>query len=227
MRPWLTAVIVAVVTPLVPQGASAQDNRLYAGGSLFVSTQDSHRQGTAPSLPLTGVGGTTWGIGAEFGGLVTQHVAIGVEFTLPARIESVQETDYSRVFQIESRYRDVTLSGVARFRTSPLGTVRIAAVAGGGLVHESALQRRRDGLSLLGDASSGFGPYGEEIPTERWTTGVVFGGDVEVTVSRHLSVVPGLRIHWVRRSDDAGELMWFLGLSSVVWRPGFSLRASF
>jgi hypothetical protein len=227
VRCGLAAVVAALVLAVVPRGASAQDNRLYAGGSLFVSMQDSHRQGTAPSLPLTGVGGTTWGIGAEFGGLVAEHVAIGVEFTLPARIESVQETDYSRVFQTANRYRDVTLTGVVRFRTSPLGSVRIAAVAGGGLVHESALQRRRDGLSLFGDASGGFGPYGQEIPTDRWTTGIVFGGDVEVAVSPHLSVVPSLRIHLVRRSDDPGELMWALGLSSVVWRPGFSLRTTF
>jgi len=33
---------------------SGQDGRTYVGASAMVSTQDSHRQGSAPSLPTSG-----------------------------------------------------------------------------------------------------------------------------------------------------------------------------
>lgn len=226
LRAICAATVIAIT--LLPRQAAAQEPRIYVAASGFVSTQDSHRQGMAPSLPRSGVGGTTWGVGGEFGSFVTAHVGVGIEFTLPARIDAVQETDYFRVFQTANRYRDLTLSAVARVRSRPIGPVRIAAVGGAGIVQESSLQRRREAAgSFPYMVPVEFGPYGDEIKTTRWTYGAVVGGESEIALSRHVALVPGMRVQWIRRSDDPGELMWFLGLSSLVLRPSVALRANF
>jgi hypothetical protein len=130
--------------------------------------------------------------------------------------------------QVANRYRDTTLSGVVRIRTARLGAVRVAAVGAGGLVQESSIQRRRDAMGLFPFTTPVvFGPYGEEMPTTRWTYGISFGGEVEIALSSHTALVPGMRIQWVRRSEDPGELMWFLGLDAIVYRPSVGFRAYF
>jgi hypothetical protein len=211
-----------------PVRAHGQEGRVYAGASAFISTQDSHRQGTAPSLPRTGVGGTTVGGGAEFGGFVTEHVGLGVEFALPARITAVQETDYTRIFQVENRYRELTMFAVARAATRSAARIRLAAVGGAGLVQESSLQRRRDALGLFPlTPSVTFGPYSDQMTRTRWTYGVTFGGEAAIALSRHAALVPAMRVNWVHRSDDTNEPMWVLGLSSIVYRPSVGVRAYF
>src|SRR5512146_328203 len=101
---------------------------LFIGGSLFVSAQDSHRPGTSPDMPTAGVGGTTWGGTAEAGAFLTPVVSVGVEWSWPARLEAIQETDYSIVFQDRNRYRDMTVAFVAKAYTPGGRRVRAAAV---------------------------------------------------------------------------------------------------
>ena len=68
------------------------------------------------------------------------------------------------------------------------------------------------------------GPYGDFEQVGHTSWGVTFGGDVAVRVSRNISVVPQMRIHWIRRSlNDWHEL----GLSSYVFRTGVGVRATF
>jgi hypothetical protein len=62
-KPVLVLVFVAVLGQLAP--ASAEESRVYAGASGFVSLQGSHVQGSAPSLPTTGARGTALGVGVE------------------------------------------------------------------------------------------------------------------------------------------------------------------
>ena len=134
MKPILSALAIVLLGQLAP--AFAQDSRTYAGatGFLFAGSQ---RQASAPSLPTTGAGGTAIGVGFETGTFLTPRVALGAEVSLPGRFTSIQETDYSRVFQQKSHHRDVALSGVVRTMLGSSPRLRVGFVAGGGVVRES------------------------------------------------------------------------------------------
>ena len=60
MKPILGAFAIVLLGHQAP--AFAQDSEAYIGAGGFVSIQGSHRQGSAPSLPTTGAGGTTIGV---------------------------------------------------------------------------------------------------------------------------------------------------------------------
>jgi hypothetical protein len=224
-KPILPALAIVLLGQLTP--AIAQDSRGYAGVSGLVSIQGSHVQGSAPSLPTTGAGGTTVGVGLEAGAFLRPRIALGVEVGLPHRFTSIQETDYSRVFQQKSRHRDVALSGVVRavVRSSP--RLRVDLVAGGSVVNESTKQQRRDQLGLLPTYPPVFGPYSDEYSITRWTLGALAGADVEVPIAPRVALVPQIRAHFIRRSSDPSEQGWALGLDTLVLRPALSVRTTF
>jgi hypothetical protein len=150
-----------------------------------------------------------------------------VEANLPRRFTSIQETDYSRVFQQKSRHRDVTLSGVVRAVLDPSSRVRVDLVAGGSVVNESTLQQRRDQQGPLPTYPPVFGPYSDEYSFARWTLGVLAGADVELSIMPHVALVPQIRAHFIRRSSDPSEQAWALGLGTAVLRPALSVRTTF
>ena len=223
---WIRIALLYALTVTATE-AAAQPSRGYAGGAMFVSTQDSHRQGEAPSLPRTGVGGATWGVGGEAGWYLTPSFTIGVEFVLPARIESIQETDYFQIFQTENRYRDLTIATVARVSTPKVGPVRLGVVGGWCQIQESTFQRSRYMPGSTGTAVGTFGPWTLESTASRWTYGGLVGADLEVAAAPHVSVVPQFRMELIRRSQSTQDALWYLGLSSVVFRPGVAVRATF
>jgi hypothetical protein len=201
---------------------------VYVGGAVVLSTQGSHRPGTSPDLPTTGVGGTAIGVTGEAGVVVASHFAFGIEASLPSRFTSVQETDYSRVFQQESRHRDAAISGLFRATLGSPNRMRLGIVGGGGFVQESTLQRRRDQVGYLPSYPPVFGPYSKEYAFARWTVAALAGADVELAIRPHLSLVPQIRVHVVRRPDDpSAQPGWAMGLSSVVLRPSLGIRAAF
>jgi hypothetical protein len=225
MKPILPAIAIALLGHLTP--ALAQESKAYLGTGGFVSTQGSHRQGSAPSLPTTGAGGTTTGVALEAGVFVTARTALGVEISLPRRFTSIQETDYSRVFQQKSRHRDLALSGVVRRVLGPSSRLRVGLVAGAGVVNESTRQQRRDQQGPLPTYPPVFGPYSDEYSFTRWTLGALAGADVEMTIAPHVALVPQIRAHFIRRSSDPSEQGWALGLDPLVLRPALSIRATF
>jgi hypothetical protein len=218
---------MAVVAALGVATASAQDAGAYAGMGGMLSIQGSHRQGSGPSLPTTGADGTSVGVTAEAGAFLTPRVAIGLEVSLPRRFTSVQETQYLRVFQQESRHRDVIVSGLLRAVINPAQRVRLGIVGGGGVVQESTRQRRRDHEGPLPTYPPVFGPYSDEYAFTRWTAAALVGADVEIAIASRVTVVPQLRVHLVRRSSDPSQQGWALGLNSVVLRPAIGVRAAF
>ena len=225
MKPIVLAMAIALLGHLVP--ALAQDSRAYLGTGGFVSTQGSHRQGSAPSLPTSGAGGTTIGVGLEAGVFVTARTAVGVEVSLPRGFTAVQETDYLRVFQQKSRHRDVAFSGVVRGVLGSSSRLRVGLVAGAGVVEESTHQQRRDQQGLLPAYPPVFGPYSDEYSFTRLTLGALAGADVEMTIAPHVALVPQIRAHFVRRSADPSEQGWALGLDTLVLRPAFLVRTTF
>jgi hypothetical protein len=227
MPPHRFGLALVLAAAISATGAEAQEARGYAGGAGLVSIQDAHRPGSSPSMPRTGASGTAIGLLAEAGGSLTPHVALGAELSLPARYTSLQETDYFRVFQHESRHRDMAISGVVRVVVNPTAPVRLGIVGGGGFVQESTHQRRRDQVGSIPTTPTVFGPWSEETSFTRWTFAAVAGADAEFALTSRLSLVPALRIHFVPRSDDTSELGFYLGLSSIVWRPSVGVRATF
>jgi len=225
MKPILAAIAIVFLAHLTP--ALAQDSRAYAGAAGFVSIQGSHRQGSAPSLPTTGAGGTAMGVGFEAGVLLAPRIALGAEVSLPGRFTSIQETDYSRVFEQKSRHRDVALSGVVRTVLAASPRLRVGLVAGGGVVSETTRQQRRDQQGLLPTYPPVFGPYSDEYSFARWTVGALVGADVEMAIAPHLALVPQMRAHFIRRSNDPSEQGWALGLDALVLRPALSVRTTF
>ena len=220
-------VALVLASVIIAAGAEAQERRGYVGGAGLVSIQDAHRPGSSPSVPTTGASGTAFGILAEAGGFLTPDVALGAELSLPARYTSLQETDYFRVFQHESRHRDMAISGVVRVIVNPTAPVKLAIVGGGGFVQENTKQRRRDQVGLIPATPPVFGPWSQEMSFTRWTAAAVAGADADFAISSHQAIVPALRIQFVPRSDDTSEPGWFLGLSSIVWRPSVGVRATF
>ena len=223
----MTRLLVVAVAISGPAVCSAQDGRTFFGAFAMVSTQGSDRLGTAPSLPTSGAGGTAIGATFEGGRTLAPRIALGAELSLPTRFTALQETDYSRVFQQESRHRDLVLSGVVREILVSTAHVKVGVVQGIGLVQESTIQRRRDQATLLPTFPPVFGPYSDEYAFSRVTLGVLGGGDVEIAVTRHLALAPGIRIHFIRRTDDPSEPGWALGLSSVVVRAAIGARVTF
>jgi hypothetical protein len=207
--------------------AGAQDAGAYVGGAGMLSTQDSHRQGSAPSLPKTGAGGTAMGVTVEAGAFLTRRFALGIEVSFPDRFMSMQEIDYTRVFQYESRHRDLAISGIFRATAGSARRVRLGIVGGGGVVQESTWQRRREQAGPLPTFPPVFGPYSEEYSFARWTVAALAGADVEIAITPHVALVPQMRVHFVRRSEDPSQPGWALGLSSVVLRPAIGVRAAF
>ena len=217
--------VLCVLSVTVP--ALSQERRPYAGGGLTASTQGSERPGSSPSFPTSGVGGTAAGLVVDAGGYLATRLSVGFEASIPARFESIQETDYFLVFRTASQHRDVVLSGLFHVHASHGGRVGFAIVGGPAVVREDTLQRTayKSGppLGVTGD----FGPFGPETSVARWTVGVTAGGDVAVRLGTHVSVVPQLRCHWIERAEAGEGDSGVLGLSSWVWRPAVDLRATF
>ncbi len=217
--------VLWVLSVSVP--ALGQERRPYVGGGLMVSMQGSERPGSSPSFPTSGVGGTAAGLVVDAGGYLATKVSVAFEASIPARFESIQETDYFLVFRTASKHRDLVLAGLFHVHRGHGNRVGFAIVAGPAVVREDTLQRTayKSGppLGITGD----FGPYGPETSITRWTVGVTAGVDAVVRLGSHISVVPQFRFHWIDRAEAGEGDSGFLGLSKRVWRPAVGIRAMF
>jgi hypothetical protein len=126
--------------------AAAQDSRLYAGVSGMWSTQGSTIEISDPDTPAPGVGGTALGVVGEFGiFLLPPRVhewtfSLSFEFSLPARFDSVQATDYDTVYLTDNRHRELVFSGLFHVHAPQIGPVHMALVAGPSIIQEDTLQ---------------------------------------------------------------------------------------
>jgi hypothetical protein len=215
----LSVVVVGI------HAADAQEDRLYAGVSGMLSTQGSVSPGEGSSVPTSGVGGTALGVSGEFGTFLTPVVSLGFEASVPARFESVQERA-SPPSRIDNLHRDLVLSGLFHFNFPPTGPIRLALIAGPSVIREDTLQ----GTAFAPFGSNNFGPFGPDTSLTRWTVGLTVGADLGIQVSRHMQVVPQIRMHWVERASlDSGNdsTSALLGLSSWMIRPAVGVRVGF
>jgi hypothetical protein len=203
--------------------AAGQEARTYVGGSFMWSTQDPAAAAACQSSGCAkpGVGGSAWGVTGELGWFVQPAVSVAAEISVPARFETIQASAIpNQVY--DNNYRDLAVSGLVHFHAPTLGRIRVALVGGGGLVQESVEYRTAEAPFQ----SPNYGPYGPEQTLTRMTWELVAGGDVELRVARHVSIVPQVRLHWIGRAA-IGDSTGRLALGSVVWRPAIGVRASF
>ena len=218
------------------QPADAQDNRLYAGVSGMLSTQGS-TQGTGPGccdpeIPSPGVSGTAPGVVGEFGIFLPPRVhewtfSLLFEFSLPARFDSAQETNYYTVYQTDNKYRDLVISGLFHVHAPPTGLVRLGFVVGPSIVQEDNLQSTT--VAVAGVNTGNLGPFGPETQLTIRTVGLTVGADIGIQVSRRVQIVPQIRLHWVNRNATDAYSNGFVTLSLGSWliRPAVGIRVGF
>jgi hypothetical protein len=214
--------------------AAAQDDRLYAGVSGMWSTQGSIPLGGDPDMPTTGVSGSAFGVAGELGVLLPAKMhewtlSLSFEFSLPARFDSVQLTNYFTVYQTDNQHRDLIFSGLFHFHAPPIGPIRVGGVVGPSIVQEDTLQRTTVPEEQSQSVNPGnLGPFGPQTQLTRWTIGLTVGADVGIQVSRRVQIVPEIRLHWVNRADVGGDVASaFLGLGSWLVRPAIGIRLAF
>ena len=213
--------------------ADAQDNRLYAGVSGMWSTQGSTIEISDPDTPAPGVGGTALGVVGEFGiFLLPPRVhkwtfSLSFEFSLPARFDSVQATDYDTVYLTDNRHRELVFSGLFHAHAPQIGPVHMALVGGPSIIQEDTLQSTTVPVPCC-QIPTNLGPFGPETQLTRWTFGLTFGADIGIQVSRRIQIVPQIRLHWVNRADFSGDATSaFLNLSPWLIRPAVGVRVGF
>lgn len=213
--------------------ADAQDAKPYAGASAMLSTQSAHipcPDGGA-GCPKQGVEGTAIGASVEVGTFLTPRLSLTFEASVPARFEATQKAGSvppplppnsdGFSYMIDNRHRELIFSGLFHVHITPTGLIRLEAIAGPSVIREDTLQH----LEFFPFGSNDFGPERSLI---RWTVGLTFGANVGVQVSRHVQVIPEIRLHWIERVDvdptSPDNSHAFLGLSSWVIRPAVGVR---
>ena len=129
-----------------PAAAAAQAPAGYLGGGVFLGAWQPDDVGGSPSLSFDNTSDDSTLVGAilEAGVALGRQVTLGAEVGFPPRRDVSQVHFYSNPFRKEVRYRDTTLFGVARVRVGQ-AAVSAELVAGGGLVHQSSLERTAQG----------------------------------------------------------------------------------
>jgi hypothetical protein len=221
---------VVFVLASVATTASAQDPwRIAIGAAAIYSTQESQslvNQAT-PGVPRPGVGGSAGGVVITGEIALTPVVGVGVEFTETDRFATIQTTSGVYVSKSEHRYRDVLVSPVLFYFHPPLGErVRVGVVGGVSFVQEDDLVR----TATAPPGSGGpFGPYGAEQSITRSTFAGTGGLDIAVLVSRHVSVGPTFRAHFISRAalGESFSSTSGLSLAAAVLRVGGGIKVSF
>jgi len=104
--------------------------------------------------------------------------------------------------------------------------VRLVVVAGPSLVRDDTTRRRADQIEPGFVYTGHYGASVEDSPLTAWRFGVATGADLEIQMGQHVSLVPGMRIHFIRREgDDLANVL--LQMSKVVYRPSIGFRARF
>ena len=227
----MTPAVIVVGLLNCVANATAQEARTYVGGGFIVvpwGGAHSVNAGT-PSTTYTNTGPEAVNVGflAEAGWFVNRTLAVGLEVGFPFQRNPVtQEYGYFNPFRRIGRYREITVFGVARARTPPVGRVRLAAVGGGGLVLGDLLKR-----AALGSFSRPgvFEPFGEEERKTLSGLAATFGGDLEAEVTSHIQIVPQFRLSVVDRGSLIGRNseMAALGFNRLVYRSAVAVRAIF
>jgi hypothetical protein len=222
MRHRLTTLLVLVALGAATD-AAAQDGRAFVAGGVVWSAQKAGRSDSAPDHRRPGIGGSTGGVVASAGVNVLPRLAVAGEFSGTGRLYAEQEIVYFLVQGYHTKHRDIPLSALARVNLTSTSRMSVQPVGGFSVVRVDTSQSATAEGRCCAPAST-LGPYGPYEHVGHWSWGLTFGSDFAVRVSDRVSMVPQLRVHWIHRTlHDWHEI----GLSSWVFRPGVSMRATF
>ena len=223
--------MVALAALLSPTLACGQDLGVYVGGALSTGAwKPHHTDGGSASLTFNNYStdATVGSVTAEAGGFFSRFGGVGVAATVPLGRRNVTSTRYY-VFgpgQTVSRYEERSLFVVARVRMPATRRIGVGIAGGVGSVFEGAIYRS----AALKQQSGTYvpGPFSAEQAAYHLSPAVSIGGDVTIRVSRHLQVVPELRVLLIGRSAPIDQnVIGDFGLPGVMFRLGIGLRATF
>jgi hypothetical protein len=222
-----TALLIMTTLTTCVSNAYSQEARGYVQLAGVVSTTVTGEIPSVPHFSRTGLGGTAFGFAAEASFFLSRTVSIGFEASVPARFNGEQFAGEVPGIQIESRHRDILLSGVVRVDLPVGKKTRIGIETGPTFVTEDTVRREATEILAPNQISSGnFGPLGPETTVTRQTIGLVMGADTNLRMARHLDLVAQLRVYWINR-DDTVSMLTVMGLGRWIVQPALGVRLNF
>jgi hypothetical protein len=231
---WLVRTAIVVLALLIgSEIVAAQEMPAYIGGALTASSSGVHSiSGTgSPSTSYDNSSTESWatGVTGEAGWFFKRSLAIGVEVTVPFQRSDLTSVHHYLVdrFARASRYREQTIFAVLHYQVRATGRIKTALVGGAGVVSGNSLERIARGT--VGSTSL-FDPFGNEQSVSGHMLGMTAGTDLAFETSRHVVVVPQFRLLMIARGgipDKSKSFFANLGLPSIVYRLGISVRAAF
>ena len=223
--PVLVCLVVAALVS-APSSAVAQEQAtiIIDAGGMYSS------QPEAPPATVYGSIGRGPGVsGDSFGFVVAAFVPrssrldLGVEVSDSARFGSPQRTGGTSPHAlIDNQHRDLIISLLLNLHSPrEAQPISFEAIGGVSLLSDSTLQR-----TAYPD-QPGYGAFGPETDVTQLTFGLVSGANIDLRLTRHISVVPQVRFHWIWRNMNGGNVtdpFFLLGQSSFVFRPAVALR---
>jgi hypothetical protein len=204
--------------------AAPPDWRWAVGGGAIYSTQGSvSRENEGPSIPKPSIGGSAPGVIVFAEVPLGSILGVGVEMSDTDRLDGTQTNGGALPSIRKIRHHDLIVSGLLHLHRKLPGRVSFDFLVGAGYVREDTSVQ----LATPLPASFVFGPFGPEFSVTRDTVGATVGADVEVALTRHLSVMPMFRAHFIGRAGVGSATNSGLGLDSTVLRFGVGLRAAF
>ena len=201
--------------------ARAQEPHAFVGGS-FVLTQwrtEQVNEGTPSTTYRTSTTRSLLrGFAVDAGVFVTPHFAIGLEFSRPfERADVTSSTRYAFAGRpvVSSDYREAMMLGTVRGIWSRGSHAQAGVVGGAGLLYGSSVEQ-------ISGAQSSSSP----TPVNKQFFGVMGGGEMALSIGRHLRIVPDGRFYRVQRDSivDGGQPLASLGLPKTFVQTRVGLR---
>ena len=156
----LTTLVILTMFASV-SNAFSQENGYVQLAGIMSTTAIGDVPEVSAQFSSTGLGGTAFGFAAEAGFFVSHRVSVGFEASVPGRFDGEQIEGSFQRSQIESRHRDLLLSGVVGVQF-PIGAgASLRVETGPTVVAEDTV--RRTASEILGPSgipTGSFGPFG-------------------------------------------------------------------
>lgn len=197
------AIVLAALAASSPS-AAAQDVRPVVAPEVYVRTGYvwlDHARGVSDCPYLCNpLGGGSNAISFAVGGRLTDRFSLSGDMTVGAILEMQQSARAPGGTNFyDTRYREMLVTGSARWHVSLGGRAMFEPVAGGGFSF-GRVTRAVEALRI-------FPPSNERLPdvsAVRHDPLVLVGADVTIPVAANLALVPTTRVYWLWRSGERG-----------------------
>ncbi len=182
-------VLVTLSLAITTTNALAQGS---VGAAYIVAAETSFPDEESTLSPPPESGLVPRGLVVIGGSAISRHVGIQAELSVSGWTSTTRLASYKFGFvTATTRHRDVLVNGLMRF-----GSQRAccAFVVGGGLVFA-----RTHGTSTVASRDSGETSILVDQNPRAPRLVLTVGGDFPIPISRHLSILPTARLHWMSR----------------------------